>query len=101
MTYRIRTNTGCNHRSDEPCTRCWYAECGGGHFQGAPPQIIVTPFIVTFPEDLMYEHAFSPWERVQPVSSREELRQLCNRQGVTANYLRDSTVWRSGEQRWV
>ncbi len=101
MTFRIKTNTGCNHRSDEPCSRCWYEAVGRPHFAGQLPTSTFAPFVSSFPEDLVYEHAFDPWERPRPVSSREELRQMCLRQGVTANYLRDSIVWRSGEQRWI
>jgi hypothetical protein len=101
MTHRVRTNTGCNHRSDEPCSRCWYESQRGGHFQGAAPTVLLRPYIVSFPDELVMEHAFAAWERPHPVSSREELRRLCNERGVTSHYLRDSTVWRSGEQRWV
>jgi len=91
MSYRIKTNTGCNHLIGEPCERC------EADMAAAPR----TPAVVSFPDELVMEHAFDPWDPVRPVSSREELRQLCNKQGVTSHYLRDSMVWKTGETRWV
>lgn len=90
MSYRIRGN-GCNHRSDAPCTRCW-AEWR---------REARAPLVVSFPDELFMEHAFDPWDRVRPVSSREGLRQLCEAQGVTSHYLRDSMTWKTGPNRWI
>jgi hypothetical protein len=100
MAYRLRGI--CNHMSDEPCSRCWYQMHGQhGHVQGQQGERIVTPLVVSFPEGLVVEHAFDPWDTPRPVSSREELRQLGLRQGVTPHYLRDSMIWRATPDRWV
>ncbi len=46
------------------------------------------------------DNAFSPWEKPYPVTSREELRAMCERQGVYSNYLHESMGWHSGPKRW-
>lgn len=103
MTYRVRTNTGCNHRASDPCTRCWYAHHGRhGHVQGAPHLIVRAAYVMPgFPEDTMFDNAFDPWDRGYPVSSREQLREMCIKQGVDSMYLKESSVWRSGPTRWI
>lgn len=88
--YRVRSNTGCAHWSDEPCERC-------DGWRDAP---VTAPATQTFGETT-FEHMFDPWEKPHPVSSREELRQVCERRGVYSHYLRDSIVFPSGPRRWV
>lgn len=91
MTFRIRSST-CNHMSDEPCEVC------DEHRRRV---VIFAPSVQSFPSDFKNEHAFAVGEPVIPVSSREELRQQCDAKGVESHYLRDSTTWRSGKDRWI
>lgn len=88
--YRVRSNTGCSHWSDEPCERC-------DAWRTAP---VCAPATQTF-TDITLEHMYDPWETPRPISSREELRQECIKRDVTSQYLRDSMLFRSGPTRWI
>jgi hypothetical protein len=90
MTFRIRSNAGCDHWNTESCDRC-------DADMLAEPR---TPFIQFF-DERTYEHMYDPWETPRPISSREELRVECERRGVYSHDLRDSIVWKSGPTRWV
>jgi hypothetical protein len=90
LTVRIKSNTGCNHVMGDPCARC-DAQMSGP---------ICTPAIQSFPEAI-YDNMYHPWETPKPISSREELRQECERRGVYSHSLRDSMHFKSGPTRWI
>lgn len=91
MAFRIRSSL-CNHMSDEPC-----ATCDEDRRRG----VIFAPAVQSFPSDFICEHAFHEGERPHPVSSRRELNELVTSRGLTSEYLRDSSVWKSGADRWI
>ncbi len=88
--YHVRSNTGCDHWSDEPCERC----------DGWRERPIAMPAAQSFGEHVL-EHMFHPWETPYPVTSREQLRQECEKREVYSHYLRDSMGWHSGPRRWI
>lgn len=88
---RVRRLNGpdCDHLSTTPCTQC-AADL-------AKP--IALPAYHAFPETI-YEHLFAPGEVMYPISSREQLRQECDRRGVYSKALRDSMHFQHGPTKW-
>jgi hypothetical protein len=86
MTYRIRTNTGCDHLSNEQCERCqrdWLR----------PPR---APRTRTFLQTV-YEHMQGPLEAPIVVETPKQLRDMADARGLTSPYLEES-IWRSGKR---
>jgi len=94
MTWRVRTQWAdgykCDHRKDEPCDHC----------DAARARPIAAPLAISFGEHV-FEHMFTIDEPVRPFTSREELRQECIKRGVTSDYLANTTMFKSGPDRWI
>ena len=58
----------------------------------APAVIIYKPVVL--------QHMFHPWETPRAFDSPRELRAETQRRGVTSEYLRDSSLWRSRDPAW-
>jgi len=48
-----------------------------------------------------YENMFHPWEKPYEITSREQLRQECIARGVINKGLKESTIFKDREDRWI
>lgn len=92
---RRRDGTNCDHFSDEECTAC--AE----DRKDAPTRLgaLLAPAVHTF-HGGYFEHLYDPWHPVPEITSREQLRQECEKQGCYAKTLQDSMHFRHGPIKW-
>ena len=61
---------------------------------------VASPAVITF-KPAVFEHMYSAWETPRVMETPQQLREECNRRGLTSEYLRDSGLWRSGPDRWI
>lgn len=94
---RIRRRSGlnCDHFSDEACEACEADKTDAPTRLGA----LLAPAVHTF-HGGYFEHMYDPWERVPEITSREQLRQECEKQGVYAKTLQDSMHFAHGPKKW-
>jgi hypothetical protein len=95
MPWRVRSNRGCNHWSDEPCERCeaqapWTPQSGSG------------PRVHVFYEGV-YEHMQGPLERPVEITSPDQLRREAQARGLHSPNLDDGmSAWRRRNSgRWI
>lgn len=82
------------HYETLPCVQC------ANRAAHTPYEGLPAPNIIIFKEHTN-ENLFHEWEKPHPVSTPEQLRDMCNERGETSHYLRDSLIWKSGPRRWV
>ena len=92
MSWRVRSNTGCNHLNTEPCERC------AAHAQ----RPVAAPRTQTFWEGV-YEHMQGPLERPVEITSPEQLRREAQARGLFSHWIDDGmSAWRKrGSNRWI
>lgn len=86
------------HYCLKPCDQCAHAAFLRRVF--TEPATFGAPAVITY-KPLIFEHMFHPWETPRAFDTPRELLAASTERGHTPHYLRDSTLWRSREPRWV
>lgn len=81
------------HYSELPCAQCAVRK------ELIRADGLPAPAVITFKEHTN-ENMFHPWEKPYAVSSQHHLAQECRDRGLTSEYLRDSSIWRTREPKW-
>lgn len=91
------------HYCPKPCEECARRAFLRRVFSGeAGPtgQELGAPAVITF-KPLVFDNMFHPWEKPRAFDTPRELLRESTERGHTPNYLRESTLWRSREPRWL
>ena len=93
------------HYGPRPCEECARRAFLNRVFAAAgearlPADTLSAPAVITY-KPLVFEHMFHPWETPRAFDTPRELLKASTERGHTPNYLRDSTLWRSREPRWL
>ncbi len=86
------------HYCDKPCNECAVALFLRRVFPPAEAAI-TAPAVITY-KPVVLEHMFHPWETPRAYDSPRELRKATQERGLTSEYLRDSSLWRSRDPAW-
>lgn len=87
------------HYCPKPCDQCAHSAFLRRVFPPSQDDI-VSPSVIVF-RPLVFDHMFHPWEKPRAFDSPRELLRESTERGHTPNYLRESTLWRSREPRWL
>jgi hypothetical protein len=91
------------HYGPKPCEQCAHSAFLQRVFYDAriaQDAHLAAPAVITF-KPLVFEHMFHPWEKPRAFDTPRELLRESTARGHTPNYLRESTLWRSREPRWL
>lgn len=86
------------HYCPKPCDQCAHSAFLQRVFI-ADDEGASAPAVITF-KPLIFDHMFHPWEKARSFDSPRELLRESTERGVTPNYLRESSLWRSREPKW-
>ena len=86
------------HACEKPCEQCHHAYFLRRVF--GPPKHAGAPAVIVF-RPAVFEHIYHPWEKPHEIDSPQQLLRETSERGLTSEYLRDSSLWRSRPPREV